>query len=63
MSDSEDLDTAADRLEAALDRIAQAAVSGEMQVAPQPQAMHTQEIAARLDELIDRLRLALGKVE
>jgi hypothetical protein len=61
MSDSEDPDAAADRLEAALERIAQAMANGERPVAEQAQSVHTQDIAARLDELIDRLRLALGK--
>ena len=60
-SDSEDPEAVADRLEAALERIAQAAVWRQttLQDDPQP-AMDTQEIAARLDGLIDRLRTALG---
>jgi len=60
-SDSEDPEAAADRLEAALERIAQAAASREapLQQEPQP-AMDTEEIAARLDGLIVRLRTALG---
>ena len=59
-SDSDDPEAAADRLEAALDRIAQAAASHDppLQQDPQP-AMDTVEIAARIDGLIDRLREAL----
>jgi hypothetical protein len=56
-SDTDEPDAAADRLEAALERIAQAA-SRPAQQLPSPD---TQEIAARLDGLIDRLRAALGK--
>ena len=55
-SDSEDPEAAADRLEAALERIAQA---GARPAEPSA-AVDTQEIAARLDGLIDRLRTALG---
>lgn len=60
-SDSDDPGEVADRLEAALERIAQAAVSRDppLQQDPQP-AMDTVEIAARIDGLIDRLREALG---
>jgi len=60
-SDSDDPEAAADRLEAALQRIAQAAASRQpiLQDDQQP-AMDTEEIAARLDGLIDRLRAALG---
>ena len=59
-SDSDDPDEVADRLEAALDRIAQAAASRDppLQQDPRP-AMDTVEIAARIDGLIDRLREAL----
>ena len=59
-SDSDDAEVVADRLEAALDRIAQAAASRDppLQQDPQP-AMDTIEIAARIDGLIDRLREAL----
>jgi hypothetical protein len=59
-SDSDDPEVVADRLEAALDRIAQAAASRDppLQQDPQP-AMDTIEIAARIDGLIDRLRAAL----
>jgi hypothetical protein len=60
-SDSDEPAVAADRLEAALERIAQAAASRDppLQHDPQP-AMDTVEIAARIDGLIDRLREALG---
>ena len=59
-SDAEDPDTAADRLEAALERIAQAATRDALQIPDQPMSVHTEEIAARLDGLIDRLRTVLG---
>jgi hypothetical protein len=59
-SDTEDPDTAADRLEAALDRIAQAATHEALEIPDQPVSAHTEEIAARLDGLIDRLRSVLG---
>lgn len=55
-SDTDDSEAAADRLEAALERIAQAAGRAEPSSAP----MDNEEIAARLDSLIDRLRTALG---
>jgi len=60
-SDTEDPEVVADRLEAALERIAQAATwrHATLQDDPRP-AMDTQEIAARLDGLIDRLREALS---
>jgi hypothetical protein len=63
----EDPDAAADRLEAALERIARLAA-----VQPAPSHAHTPtpdvdlsiaEIAERLDQLIGRLRAALGKPE
>jgi hypothetical protein len=60
MSDTENPEVAADRLEAALERIAQAAARDEIGSADQLRSMDTEEIAARLDELIDRLRTALG---
>jgi ferritin-like metal-binding protein YciE len=60
MSDTEDPEAAADRLEAALERIAQAAARDELESPAQLRLMHTEEVAARLDELIDRLRTALG---
>lgn len=60
-SDSEDPEAAADRLEAALERIAQVAAWRQTTLRDGPQtAMDTQEIAARLDGLIDRLRVALS---
>ena len=59
-SDAEDPDTAADRLEAALERIAQAATRDALQIPDQPVSVHTEEIAARLDGMIDRLRTVLG---
>jgi hypothetical protein len=64
MSDTEDPEAAAERLETALERIAQAATREAMRPPQQSwdQALpaHTEEIAARLDGLIDRLRTALG---
>jgi hypothetical protein len=60
MSDTEDPEAAADRLEAALERIAQAATRDGPEPSGQLRPMETEEIAARLDELIDRLRTALG---
>jgi len=60
--DVEDPDTAADRLEAALERIAQ--LSGTRQPAAPADRLDTDlslpEIAERLDSLIARLRAALG---
>ena len=63
----EDPDAAADRLEAALERIAHLA---SVQPAPAPaqtalpdSELSIQEIAERLDQLIGRLRTALGKPE
>ena len=58
-SDTEDSEAAADRLETALERIAQAAVRGEARPADQQPSVDTKEVAARLDDLIDRLRAAL----
>jgi hypothetical protein len=58
-SDTEDADAAADRLEAALERIAEASAREEAP-AEQIPSVDTEEIAARLDGLIDRLRAALG---
>lgn len=63
----EDPDAAADRLEAALERIARLA---PMQAAPSPTMQNAEpadsdlsvlELAERLDQLIGRLRAALGK--
>ncbi len=59
-SDSEDPDAAADRLEAALERIAQAAARNGRPPGDQIPSVDAKEIAARLDALIDRLRTALG---
>jgi hypothetical protein len=59
-SDTEDPDAAADRLEAALERIARAATPGETHLPDQLPSVDTKEIAARLDSLIDRLRAALA---
>ena len=61
----EDPDVAADRLEAALERIAHlAAVQPSASQAVQPDSeLSVQEIAERLDALIGRLRAALGKPE
>jgi hypothetical protein len=60
--DLEDPDAAADRLEAALERIAHLAA---VQPAPASSAADSDlsipEIAERLDTLIGRLRAALGK--
>jgi hypothetical protein len=73
MSDeTEDPDAAADRLEAALERIAHlASVRPVVTVAPPPASdlpppeaeLSVPEIAERLDQLIGRLRAALGKTE
>jgi hypothetical protein len=59
----EDPDAAADRLEAALERIAHlAAVRPATPDAPAPDSdLSISEIAERLDALIGRLRTALGK--
>ncbi len=59
-SDSEDAEAAANRLEAALERIAQVATREAAQPTEEPPAFDTEELAARLDGLIDRLRTALG---
>jgi hypothetical protein len=66
----EDPDAAADRLEAALERIARfAAVQpapsqpGPSQAVPSDSDLSVPEIAERLDSLIGRLRAALGKSE
>ena len=59
-SDTEDSEAAADRLEAALERIAEAAAHEAASPADQIPSAETEEIAARLDGLIDRLRAALG---
>lgn len=59
-SDTEDPEAAADRLEAALERIAQAAAREEDQRPDQLLLVDSKEVAARLDGLIDRLRAALA---
>ena len=59
-SETEDADAAADRLEAALDRIAQAAAREPAMPAEQNPPAGSKELATRLDALIDRLRTALG---
>jgi hypothetical protein len=58
---SEDPEAAAGRLEAALERIAQAAARAPAAHPAAATAPDTKEIAARLDVLIDRLRTALGE--
>jgi hypothetical protein len=63
VSDSEDPESAADRLEAALERIAQAATRGEAYPADQLPKYDPEEIAARLDGVINRLRAALGRTD
>jgi hypothetical protein len=57
----EDPDAAADRLEAALERIARIAAASQPAL-PGPD-LSVSEIAERLDSLIGRLRAALGKSE
>jgi hypothetical protein len=59
----DDPDIAADRLEAALERIARlSAVRPASPDLPRPEAdLSIQELAERLDSLISRLRTALGK--
>ena len=58
--DSEDPEAAADRLEAALERIVQA-TARQHPLPPEPSpSIEAQELSARLDNLIDRLRTALG---
>ena len=60
MSDTEDPELAADRLEVALERIAQAAARGESPAPDRLPSTPADEVAARLDALIDRLRTVLG---
>ena len=59
----EDPDAAADRLEAALERIAHLASvqPAPSQATPVDSDLSVPEIADRLDSLIGRLRAALGK--
>jgi hypothetical protein len=61
----EDPDAAADRLEAALERIARLAATPPPSPHPAPSDsdLSVPEIAERLDSLIGRLRAALGKTE
>ncbi|MGD0104165.1 MAG: hypothetical protein ABSC06_09025 [Rhodopila sp.] len=60
----ENPDAAADRLEAALERIARLASVRPASNEPPPDAdLSIPEIAERLDALISRLRTALGKSE
>ena len=61
----EDPDAAADRLEAALERIALLAAVPPVQSPPitSESDLSVQEIAERLDSLIGRLRTALAKSE
>jgi len=69
--ESEDPEAAADRLEAALERIArQAAVRATaipsvppVSASPSDSDLSIPEIAERLDSLISRLRAALGKTD
>ena len=58
--DSEDPEAAADRLEAALERIVQAATRQLPPPSEPSISIEAQELSARLDNLIDRLRTALG---
>jgi hypothetical protein len=58
--ESEDPEVAANRLESALERIAQAAARDDAPHADHAVSGDAEEIAARLDGLIDRLRTALG---
>ena len=76
-NETDDPDQAADRLEAALERIARLAAHPRSAPAPAPssaqaptdldadealdEAPATAEIAERLDDLIERLRTVLGK--
>ncbi len=61
----EDPDAAADRLEAALERIARLAAvrPAASNAPPADNELSISEIAERLDALIGRLRAALGKPE
>ncbi|HEY7580584.1 MAG TPA: hypothetical protein VH855_23580 [Acetobacteraceae bacterium] len=63
VSDSEDAESAADRLEAALERIAEAAARAEARPADQVPRYDAEEVAARLDVVINRLRAALGRTD
>ena len=59
-SETDDPEVAAERLEAALERIAQAATRGSAPLADEHPPVSSEEIAARLDDLIESLRAALG---
>jgi hypothetical protein len=63
VSDSEDPESAADRLEAALERIAEAAARADTRPVDQLPRYDAEEIAARLDAVINRLRAALGRTD
>jgi hypothetical protein len=63
VSDSEDPESAADRLEAALERIAEAAIRAEARPGDQLPKYDAEEVAARLDAVINRLRAALGRTD
>ena len=61
--DTDDAESAAERLEAALERLAALAGTPRSMGQPSPDSGPTppvEEIAERLDGLIDRLRTALG---
>jgi hypothetical protein len=63
VSDSEDPESAANRLEAALERIAEAAARAEARPGDQLPQYDAEEVAARLDAVINRLRAALGRTD
>jgi hypothetical protein len=63
ISDSEDPESAANRLEAALERIAEAAARAEERPTDHIPRYDAEEIAARLDAVINRLRAALGRTD
>lgn len=63
VSDTEDPDSAADRLEAALERIAEAAARAEPHASDQLPRYDAEQVAARLDGVINRLRAALGRTD
>jgi len=57
--DTEDSNAAAERLEAALERIARLAGGAAMSAQEHPNTVDSAAIAARLDGMIERLRAAL----
>ena len=59
VDENEDPEAAANRLETALERIARSAARPR-DTAADDSALSAEEIAARLDRLIDRLRTVLG---